>query len=79
MKELVYNFIKKYALGIVATTGKDNKPEAALVGIAVSGNLEIIFDTVKSSRKYHNICKTPRLHWLSGGIMKPPCSMKEKQ
>lgn len=66
MKELVYNFIKKHALGIVATTGKDNKPEAALVGIAVSGNIEIIFDTVKSSRKYHNILQNPKVALVIG-------------
>jgi general stress protein 26 len=66
MKELVYNFIKKYALGIVATTSKDNKPEAALVGIAVSGNLEIIFDTVKSSRKYHNILQNSKVALVIG-------------
>jgi hypothetical protein len=52
MKELVYNFIKQHQLGVVSTVGSDDKPESALVGIAVSGNLDIIFDTLKTSRKY---------------------------
>ena len=30
-------------------------PQSALVGIAISPDLEIIFDTVKSSRKYPNL------------------------
>ncbi len=66
MKDLVYQFIKQHALGIVATTNKENNPEAALVGIAVSNNLEIIFDTVKTSRKYHNILQTPRVAVVIG-------------
>jgi general stress protein 26 len=55
MKELVYQFIHHHQLGVVSTTGNDGKPEAALVGIAVTGDLHIIFDTLKTSRKYQNI------------------------
>ncbi len=55
MKDLVYNYIRQHQLAVISTIGSDGKPEAALVGIAVSGNLDIIFDTLKTSRKYHNI------------------------
>ena len=55
MKDLVYNFIRQHQLAVVSTIGSDGKPGSALVGIAVSGNLDIIFDTVKTSRKYYNI------------------------
>jgi len=55
MKDLVYNFIRQHQLAVISTIGSDGKPEAALVGIAVSGNLDIIFDTLKTSRKYQNI------------------------
>jgi general stress protein 26 len=55
MKELIYQFISQNKLAVVSTIGKDGKPESALVGIAVSTSVEIIFDTVKTSRKYHNI------------------------
>ena len=66
MKDLVYQFIKQQSLGVVATTNKANKPESALVGIAVSVNLEIIFDTVKTSRKYHNILQNPKVSLVIG-------------
>jgi general stress protein 26 len=66
MKDLVYQFINQHSLGIVATTNKANEPEAALVGIAVSVNLEIIFDTVKISRKYHNILQNPKVALVIG-------------
>ena len=51
---------------MVSTVGPDNKPEAALVGIAVSENLEIIFDTVKASRKYQNILCSPNVALVIG-------------
>ncbi|GAC1310962.1 MAG: pyridoxamine 5'-phosphate oxidase family protein [Mucilaginibacter sp.] len=58
-KDFVYDFISGSNLGVVSTISPDIKPEAALIGIAVSTDLEIVFDTVKTSRKYHNILKTP--------------------
>jgi general stress protein 26 len=66
MKDLVYQFINQQSLGIVATINKGNEPEAALVGIAVSVNLEIIFDTVKTSRKYQNILQNPKVALVIG-------------
>jgi len=54
-KGFVYNFIKQHALAVIATLSDDQKPEAALVGFAISEDLEIVFDTVKTSRKYQNL------------------------
>jgi len=36
------------------------------MGFAVTPGLEIIFDTVKSSRKYPNLKKNPRVAWVIG-------------
>jgi general stress protein 26 len=58
-KEFIYNFIKQHTIGVISTSTKEHRPEAALIGIAVSEELEIIFDTVKSSRKYVNILQNP--------------------
>jgi len=58
-KNFLYNFIKQFNLAVISTLSNENKPEAALVGIAVSQNLEIVFDTVKTSRKYQNLLKNP--------------------
>lgn len=60
-KELIYQFINQQKLGVISTVNPENKPEAAVVGIAVSVNLEIIFDTVKASRKYRNILLEPNV------------------
>lgn len=66
MKEIIYEFLKNHKLGIVSSINADGKPESALVGIAVSEQLEIIFDTVKSSRKYRNINANPHVSFAIG-------------
>lgn len=57
IQETIYQFVSQHKLAVVSTINSSGKPEAALVGIAVSDQLEIIFDTVASSRKYANILK----------------------
>ena len=65
-KDLLLNYIKKHTLATLSTISKEGKPEAALVGIAVTRNLEIIFDTVKTSRKYGNILQNPNVALVIG-------------
>jgi general stress protein 26 len=65
-KEFVYNFIRQHNLAVISTLSKDNKPEAALVGFAVSQDLEIVFDTVKTSRKYKNLLQNPSVAVVIG-------------
>ncbi len=36
-------------------------PQSALVGIAITPELEIIFDLVEKSRKFANIARDPRV------------------
>ena len=52
--ELV-GFLRGHKLAIEASLAPDGRPQAAVVGIEVSDQLEIIFDTVTSSRKYQNL------------------------
>jgi general stress protein 26 len=48
-------FGREIGLAVVATTSLDGKPEAALVGIAVSDLGELIFDTHADARKVGNL------------------------
>ena len=61
IKGFIYQFIAGQKLGVVSAVNPGNKPESAVVGIAVSENLEIVFDTVKASRKYQNILHNPNI------------------
>ena len=65
-KEFLYNFIGQYNLAVISTLSNDNKPEAALVGFAVSPDLEIVFDTVTTSRQYKNILQNPSVAVVIG-------------
>ena len=64
--EEVFQFMNCERLAVLATASEDGRPEAALMGFAVTPNLEIIFDTVKSSRKYPNLKKNPVVAWVIG-------------
>lgn len=50
----LHRFIAQCKLGVLSTV-RGRAPQSALVGIAVTPNLEIIFDTVRGSRKYPNL------------------------
>jgi pyridoxamine 5'-phosphate oxidase-like protein len=51
----IYQFMSKQKLGVLGTLSSGGSPQSALVGIGVTPELEIIFDTVKSSRKFRNL------------------------
>jgi len=55
IKADLYQFIASCKLGVLSSVGESGTPQSALVGIAVTPDLEIVFDTVKSSRKYPNL------------------------
>jgi len=62
----LYDFISKIKFAVVATTSTSNEPEAAFVHIAVTKDLKIIFDTVKTSRKYKNLLANPAVALVIG-------------
>ena len=49
------DFVAACDLGVVSYLSPEGAPQSAVVGIAVTPELEIIFDTVASSRKYRNL------------------------
>ncbi len=62
----VFKFLDGERLGVLATVADDGTPQAALMGVAATPELELIFDTVKSSRKYPNLKKNPRVAFVIG-------------
>jgi pyridoxine/pyridoxamine 5'-phosphate oxidase len=63
----LYSFLAKQKLGVLGTIGPSGAPQSALVGIAVTEELDIVFDTVKSSRKYPNLIARPACSFVIGG------------
>lgn len=62
----VFRFMESERLGVLTTATNSGQPEAALMGFAVTPDLEIIFDTVRSSRKYPILKENPRVAWVVG-------------
>jgi hypothetical protein len=51
---------------VLATTAPDGSPEAAVVGSAVTDALELVFDTLDSTRKAVNLRNDPRIAFVIG-------------
>ncbi len=54
-EQALYEIMKRHTLAVLSTVAHTTVPQAALIGIAVTSDLEIVFDTLKSSRKYRNL------------------------
>ncbi len=63
--ELV-RFLRRYRVAVQASVGPDGAPQAAVVGFAVSDALEIVFDTIDTTRKYRNLRADPRIALVIG-------------
>src|SRR5206468_10052550 len=62
----LYTFISQCKLGVLSSIDHRGTPQSALVGIAATENLEIVFDTVKTSRKYPNLIAKPDCSFVFG-------------
>jgi pyridoxine/pyridoxamine 5'-phosphate oxidase len=66
LRQFVQDFIAARKYGVISSVGPRGEPQSALVGIAVSDELEIVFDTVTTSRKYPNLKADPRIAVVTG-------------
>jgi Pyridoxamine 5'-phosphate oxidase len=58
-KSTIHSFLLQHRYAVISSLSATDTPQSALIGIAVSPHLEIIFDTIKSSRKYPNLMAHP--------------------
>jgi len=63
--ELV-TFLRRHKLAVQASVAADGAPQAAVVGVAITDALEIIFDTLESTRKYQNLQRERRIALVIG-------------
>ncbi len=62
----LYDFLSAQDLAVLATRSPAGPPQAALVGVAVTEGLELVFDTLRTSRKYANLVAEPRVALVLG-------------
>jgi pyridoxine/pyridoxamine 5'-phosphate oxidase len=60
-------FMRRYRVAVETTVSMDRAPQAAIVGIAVSDQFEVVFDTLQTSRKARNLRQNPRVALVLGG------------
>jgi pyridoxine/pyridoxamine 5'-phosphate oxidase len=65
--EELFSLIRGYRFGALASIGPDGSPQSALVRIAITPELEIVFNTVNTSRKYANLLARPACSFVIGG------------
>jgi hypothetical protein len=65
-RNALYSFMGRHRYGVVSSISGKCVPQSAMVGIATTPDLEIIFDTVKSSRKYPNLIARPICSFVVG-------------
>jgi pyridoxine/pyridoxamine 5'-phosphate oxidase len=59
-------FARRQRLAVLSTVSPAGEPQSALMGVAVTPDFEIVFDTVRTSRKYGNLCAHARVSLVLG-------------
>lgn len=62
----LYAFLAAHPYAVISTIAANGTPQSALIGIAVTPNLEIIFDTLKSTGKFANLLASPSCSLVIG-------------
>lgn len=68
-KAELFAYIQSQQLGVLGTLAPSGEPQAALVGYAVTPDLEILFDTLQTTRKYRNMAANPRVSFTVGNTV----------
>jgi hypothetical protein len=63
----LFAFLRRYRHAVQASVAPSGAPQAALVGVAVTDALELVFDTPGSTRKAANLRHDPRIAFVLGG------------
>lgn len=61
-------FLQTHRLAVQTSISAAGTPQAAVVGIAVSDQFEIVFDTLASTRKAINLRENPKAALVVGGL-----------
>lgn len=65
-KKILRDFIKKNKLAVISTINSNGKPESAVLEFGDTDNLELIFDTFETARKYKNLQKNGDISFVIG-------------
>src|SRR5215218_10293275 len=61
------SFMREHSLAVQASVSPSGSAQAAAVGVVVTDDFEVFFDTVDESRKVENLRRNPRIAFVIGG------------
>src|SRR5215472_318633 len=64
-KKAALDFLKGVDLGAIATATARSGPQVALINFAVTDDLELIFETIQTTRKCENLREDPRVAFMA--------------
>ncbi|MDQ3772169.1 MAG: pyridoxamine 5'-phosphate oxidase family protein [Actinomycetota bacterium] len=62
------SFMREHSLAVQASVSAVGTPQAAVVGIVVTDDFEVFFDTVDTSRKVGNLRSNRKIAFVIGGM-----------
>jgi hypothetical protein len=62
-------YMRNQRLGVLGSIAPSGEPQAALVGYAVTPDLELLFDTLQTTRKYRNMKANRRVSFTIGNTV----------
>lgn len=66
IKQLIRETLERNRLAVISTAHQDGAPESAVINIGSTEDLELIFDTLSTYRKYSNLQKDSRVAFVIG-------------
>lgn len=60
-------YMRRHRLAVQSSLAPAGGVQSAVVGIAVSDDFELVFDTLESTRKARNLAANPRIAFVMGG------------
>lgn len=64
--ERLVTFLREQPWAVAASVAADGGPQAAVIGVVVSDDGELFFDTRATSRKFTNLTRDPRIALVLG-------------
>ena len=61
-------FMRGHSLAVQTSVSPSVAPQAAVVGIVVTDDFEVFFDTLDVTRKVHNLRRNPKIAFVIGGL-----------
>lgn len=65
-KKIIENLINQNRLAVLSTITPENESESAIMEFSAGDNLELVFDTLPTSRKYKNLGKNKTVSVVIG-------------